>query len=258
MLSQEFTCAACGKTRNDLYSPWKSDGKEFCDWDCKETYNKRNSKDEKTHSPDRHENILPFKNHSEEEKKEVIEICEKCYKKFPAQEKRFGENLCGGCQKLKDNQELKDEVKKLREYLENKLGGNEKITKNRMTSKTTVVKNPLGELVEWARKEGVTNIRLDLNSNQLVIEFSNNKSKTLADNEMSAEQKELRNFFMQNPKKSINRSEIEELGGNTTTGQDPKNKGNDKLITGVIVAGVILMIVAIIGVVIYKSRKKDY
>jgi len=81
----------------------------------------------------------------------------------------------------------------------------------------------------------------------------------LANNDLSAEQKELRNFFVQNPnKKSFSRSEIEELGGNTT-GQEPKNKGdNSKLITGIIVAGVILMIVAIIGVAIYKSKKKNY
>ncbi|CAG8773623.1 9659_t:CDS:1, partial [Ambispora leptoticha] len=102
----------------------------------------------------------------------------------------------------------------------------------------------------WMKKEEITNIRLDSTSNQLVVEFSNHNSKTLKNNELSAEQKELRNFFMQNPhKKSFSRSELEKLGN--VEGQNPKNKG-DKVITGLIVTGIILMVVAIIGVAVYK------
>jgi len=121
-----------------------------------------------------------------------------------------------------------------------------------------VKKNPLGELLGWMKKEGITNIRLDSNSNRLVIEFGKNNSKTLENNELSAEQKELRNFYMQNPsKRSFSRSELEKLGN--VEGQNPKNKGdNSKVITGIIVAGIILMVVAIIGVAVYKSRKKNY
>jgi len=261
LLSREFTCESCGKTRNDLYYPSKLDGKNFCDWDCKEVYRKKNSKDE---SFKKSEDLKgPGGEKSEIYDKEK-EICENCFKKYPAYEKRAGENLCAGCQRTKENKELKNEVKKLREYLDKKLGnGEQTVSKNRFGGKTTtkIKKNPIGELIEWVRKEGITNIRLDLNSNQLVIEFSNNNSKTLNNNELSPEQKELRNFFIQNPdKRNVSRSEIEEMGGENIEGQNLKTKNdNNKLVTGLIVAGVILMVVVVIGVVIYKNnRKKNY
>jgi hypothetical protein len=258
LLSQEFTCENCGKTRNDLWFPYKLDGKTFCDSDCQEAYRKKNSKNENPRSPDYYEKVPGPRKPYEEEK----EICEKCYKKFPSYEKRLGENLCAGCQRLKDNKELKDEVRRLREHLEKTLGkGEEKYTKNKFADKTTAVKkNPFSELIEWVRKWEITNICLDLNSNQLVIEFNNNNSKILENNELSPEQKELRNFFMVNPSKtSFSRSELEELSGNAKGQGDKHERGdNSKLIKGIVAAGVILMVVAIIGVAVYKSKKKNY
>jgi hypothetical protein len=88
--------------------------------DCRNTYEDKHNKNDNNYSydddlstPDKKDDNVPYP-------KEEKEICDKCYKKFPISEKRLGENLCGNCQKLKDNQEIKDEIKKLREFFERK------------------------------------------------------------------------------------------------------------------------------------------
>jgi hypothetical protein len=102
------------------------------------------------------------------------------------------------------------------------------------------------------KKEGIVAIRLDLDSNQLVVEFDNHKSKTLENSELSAEQKGLQKFFMTNPnKRSFSRSELEKQINNTEE-KIQKIRVGKEAIGGIIV----IFLIGIIVAVIYRSAKK--
>jgi hypothetical protein len=191
-ISRKFTCAGCGRTRDDIYSPHEEDGQKFCiNYSCWEKYRQKNGKGDP------------------------------------------------------DNKELKDEVKKLKDYLEEKLGKSEKTVTKSGT-------NPLRKLLEEMKKEGIVAIRLDLDSNQLVVEFDNHKSKTLENSELSAEQKGLQKFFMTNPnKRSFSRSELEKQINNTEE-KIQKIRVGKEAIGGIIV----IFLIGIIVAVIYRSAKK--
>jgi hypothetical protein len=59
-------------------------------------------------------------------------------------------------------------------------------------------------------KEGITNIGLDPKSKKLVIEYSKNNSKIIEDENLTPEQKEIKNFFQQTGKDGLSQNEIRE------------------------------------------------
>ena len=56
-------------------------------------------------------------------------------------------------------------------------------------------------------KEGITNIRLDPDNRKLVLEYGKNNSKTIDDNNLTSEQREIKNFLQQIGKNSISQNE---------------------------------------------------
>ena len=74
------------------------------------------------------------------------------------------------------------------------------------------------------KKEGITSISLNSSGN-LVIEYGN-LTKTVEDNNLTTEQREIKEFFQQNPalKQSLSQSELEKevaaQGDNSKNNQD--------------------------------------
>jgi len=56
-------------------------------------------------------------------------------------------------------------------------------------------------------KEGITNIGLDPSSGKLTLEYGKNNSKTIEDNNLTVEQREIKSFFQQIGKNSLSQSE---------------------------------------------------
>ena len=74
-------------------------------------------------------------------------------------------------------------------------------------------------------KEGITNIGLDPDSGKLVIEYGTNNSKTIEDNNLTSEQKEIKKFFQQNStgNQSLSQSELKAQIA-SLEGTKPKDK----------------------------------
>jgi hypothetical protein len=74
------------------------------------------------------------------------------------------------------------------------------------------------------KKEGV--VAFSFRDNKLIIEFEGQRTETLADDNLTSEQAELKNYFQQNPtaKQSISRSELESgmLGSEGNTEVNPE------------------------------------
>jgi hypothetical protein len=106
---------------------------------------------------------------------------------------------------------------------------------------------------------GVVNVTLS--SDKLIVELSGRKVKTMEENELNSEQRALKNYLQSTSgKKSINRNELEKMvsGNYSEKGGENKNPSSGKagIIAAIVAVGLVLAIV--VGVVIYKSRKKDY
>ena len=257
LIAKEFTCAGCGKTRRDTWYKLSWEGKEFCDFSCEELYKKKHGQEKKDY-------YFPKKHELEDY------ICVKCHKYFPEKERKGWDYLCASCQVNQDNgrhEEIKKEIRNLKTFMEEKLGGGEeewKTSYNRITGKTEKVRvskekvNPLFSLLDWMRKEGVTNISFD--GKKLVIELDNRGSRSLNDNELTSEQRELKNFFQSNPSKktNISRSELEQEVANFAPTNSPNSGGDSKagIIAAIVVLGLIVAIV--IGFVIGQKKRKGY
>jgi len=99
-------------------------------------------------------------------------------------------------------------------------------------------------------KEGITNIRLDPDNGKLVIEYGKGNSKIVEGDNLTPEQKEVKNFFQQTGKNHLNQQEVRAMvEGN-------KNSGNK--LGPVVIIGIIALIIIFIGAVIYKNKKKSY
>jgi len=59
-------------------------------------------------------------------------------------------------------------------------------------------------------KEGITNISLDPSSGKLTLEYGKNNSKTIEDDNLTSEQREIKNFFQQTGKTSLSQNEARE------------------------------------------------
>jgi len=57
-------------------------------------------------------------------------------------------------------------------------------------------------------REGITNISLDPDNRKLVLEYGKNNSKTIEDNDLTAEQREIKNFFQQTGKTSLSQTSL--------------------------------------------------
>jgi len=108
------------------------------------------------------------------------------------------------------------------------------------------------------KKGGIVNIALS--KDKLIVEFRNKETKTIGENDLNSEQRTLKNYLQSNSdKKSISRSELENMVGGNYNEDKGKNKGGDGN-AGKIAAivGVVLVLAVVIGVVVYKNKKKDY
>src|SRR5690349_11420284 len=107
------------------------------------------------------------------------------------------------------------------------------------------------------REAGVTNIRFDSEKNQLVVEFNNRSSSALNNNDLTSEQRELKNFFQNSSSKTdISRSELEQAVADfkDLPGGNKDGDGNVGIIAFVVIVGLILAV--IIGFMIGQKKKK--
>ena len=96
------------------------------------------------------------------------------------------------------------------------------------------------------KKEEITNISLDSSSGKLTLEYGKGKnSKTIKDEDLTPEQREIKNFFQQTGKNSLSQQELKE---------QIKNNGIDKikLIAGISIFALVLLV---LGVFIYKKNR---
>jgi len=167
----------------------------------------------------------------------------------------LGENLCAACQNSKDNSEIKDEIRKLKEFLEKKSNKKDDQKNGEKWSKTTINKNPLQELLNWMKKEGI--VAFSFKDNKLIIELDGRRTRTLEDSNLTPEQAELKNYFQQNPtaKQSLSRSELEkEIFGAEGTNSHEKNNKNW---VAPVAIGVGVIVLFVVGIIIYKMSKKN-
>lgn len=104
------------------------------------------------------------------------------------------------------------------------------------------------------KKMNAKEIRFDFSTNQIVVEFNNGQSKQLdsVSSGLSSEQKQKLASELKSSQQPITFSQVsQEL-------EKGKNKKGDNagIIGAIVVVGIILAVV--IGVVVHKSRKKDY
>ncbi|MCE8163776.1 MAG: hypothetical protein I3273_05840 [Candidatus Moeniiplasma glomeromycotorum] len=259
-------CAECGKQAK---LRWKDrerhSDKVYCSKDCafenmKIKYEIPKYEPEKRKTPLRDKRI-PNKN-------ELKYKCSNCGKKYDgagwgsvdSDGNRYNycsETCCNNHNNKQPNpNNVSPIVNKLKAFLAKKNPHQEEITQteyNRLTGKTTTKKvkwNPLRELLKWMKREGITNISLNSQGN-LVIEYDSGSS-TLKDNELTKEQKEIKEFFQTVGETQINRNDLEQAVNQQ--GQEDKKPKNDWVLP-VVIGGAAVLIIILIGVVIHYRNK---
>jgi hypothetical protein len=101
-------------------------------------------------------------------------------------------------------------------------------------------------------KEGITNLALDSNSGKLVIEYGKNNSQTIADDKLTSEQAEIKEFLRQTGKNHLSQSQVRE-----EMAREGKS-GDNKWLGPVVGIGIVALVVIFVGVIIYKHKKKNY
>ncbi|CAG8465234.1 10488_t:CDS:2 [Gigaspora margarita] len=210
---------------------------------------------------------------NELELKKYKEI-EKVYKKFDFESEKY---ICCG-RKEEETKKLVEaknylekvkvqEIKNIKKYLERAKVKLEQLEKNNQNFEQeingTTIKDAddsqfvkdISEITNRVEKDiqkGITNISLDPDSGKLVVEYGKNNSKVIEDNNLTSEQKEIKEFFQQTGKKSLSREQVKEEAG----GKD-KNSDN-KWLGSVVGIGIAVLVIGFIGIVIYKNKKKGY
>jgi hypothetical protein len=116
----------------------------------------------------------------------------------------------------------------------------------------TIKTNAYAEILKWMEKEGITNLSLDPASGKLVVEYGKNNSKIIEDNNLTPEQKEIKEFFKQIGKNSLSQQEVREEA------KGKNKKGDNKWLGPVLGVGIAVLVISLIGVIIYKNKKKGY
>jgi hypothetical protein len=112
----------------------------------------------------------------------------------------------------------------------------------------------ISEFFAWMKKMGVTELKFDFNTNQVVIKCGNNKQLSLKDSGLSSKQQQEITQQLKSTQQPIT---FDQVSSELNQGKNNDGKsGNGGIIAAIIVVGIILTVV--IGVVVYKSRKKDY
>src|SRR6185369_11281502 len=110
------------------------------------------------------------------------------------------------------------------------------------------------------KKEGIAGISLNSSGN-LVIEYSSSQAQVVNDNDLTTEQKEIKEFFQQaknqGEKTYFNQKELEEFV-NQENNEENKNKKNNNGLMPAVIIGMGAIILILIGVIIYKNKKKGY
>ncbi|MCE8163568.1 MAG: hypothetical protein I3273_03545 [Candidatus Moeniiplasma glomeromycotorum] len=268
---ETFICDKCSKVSERVPFPG-GDGKKYCSWDClNEAVFKPLYKDYE----EKKEKIPPQIPHKDKEEYK----CKNCGKKFTGDDyviidlDRNREYFCSKeCrEKRKTKINVKNKISELEKFLAKKRSENNSEERveyeyNRLTGKTTRKKvkwNPLAELLKWMKREGIINISLNSNGN-LVIEYRSNQNKIVADNDLSEQQKEIKEFLQlikqQGGEPNFNQRELEEsIGKNNEAGSENKKNGNSWIMP-VVIIGLGIIIFILIGFVIYykNKKKKDY
>jgi len=104
------------------------------------------------------------------------------------------------------------------------------------------------------KQEGITNFHLDPKTEKLTIEFNNSQSKTLENNSLTAEQKEIKEFLKKNKLYSLNQKEVE---GMIDKGSQGGNKNGGNGLTIIIVVAIITLIVGVVAGIIFQKRKSS-
>jgi hypothetical protein len=141
-----------------------------------------------------------------------------------------------------DAKEIKKELQEIKDYLKKH---NENVNK------------VLTGLLSFMKQGGIINITLS--NDKLVVELSGGKTKTIEENNLTSEQKTLKNYLQNSSgQKSLNRSELEAMIGRNYNEEKNNKKGDNTAIFGaILLVGIILAV--IIGVVVYNNKKKrDY
>ena len=276
---KKIICAICGKNGED-YFPREIDGKQYCSQDCVTTHfhqekkgfntelkkirNKyepvENEKYSTTDTPTPNDN----KNHKSPESfssdrikrlEKDIEHYKKKITEVPEQDRPGVQDLINELEK-----QLRYERAKIFFF---KKGEEETIVKKtnwtsgKTTTETKQKYNPILEILKWMKKEGIINISLNSSGN-LVVEYSGSQVQVVNDNNLSNEQKEIKEFFQQvkeqGGKTYFNTKELEEAI-NKEKSSSKEQQGNDKNWIMPALFGMGIIILILIGVIVYKNKK---
>ena len=252
-----YKCVECNYKGYDCYEMGDKSYK------CKACFNKEleKLKNPEKRFPDKERNPQTPQFSSDK----IIQL-EKEIEHYKEKKKNVPEQEKSGIQKIIEELEEKLKYEKAKVWFSRK-GGTETRKKqvNWITGQTTVTvakKNPILELLNWMKKEGIINISLNSNGN-LVVEYSGSQSKIVADNNLTDEQKEVKEFFQQVKKRGgkaqFNQKELEKVISQERNEEDKgKQKNNNDWIMPVTIVAFGAIILVLIGVIIQKSRKKGY
>jgi len=101
-------------------------------------------------------------------------------------------------------------------------------------------------------KEGITNIALNPRSGKLVLKFNNNQQKTIEDDNLTDEQKKIKEFMQQIGKNDLSQNQIREEV------QKAGKNSNNSWLGPVVIIAIVALVAIFIGVIIYKNKKKNY
>jgi len=119
--------------------------------------------------------------------------------------------------------------------------------------KRVIRKNPFTELLKWMEREGITNISLDPGNGKLILEYGKNNAKTIEDSNLTSEQREIKKFFQQIGKTSLSQNEAR-----AKAETEEKSNNDNKWVKPLVVGGIIVVVITLIGIIIYKNKKKGY
>jgi len=135
-----------------------------------------------------------------------------------------------------DAKEIKKELQEIKDYLKKNNNDAMKVLNNLLT---------------WMKKGGVVNITLS--NDKIVVELNGNRTKTIEESDLTSEQREIKSFFQQIGKNSLSQNEAREKAE-----AEEKSNNDNKWVKPVVIGGIIVVVITLIGIIIYKNKKKGY